>query len=201
MYRKIFVCVILVSLFSLVLFYSLPFSFAVRLFFTVFLIAGGSWASARYVSQPLDQFLSQIRSLQPQAPDNLADQRFQRFRDEQFGEASRRLREILETTGRTIHDLREDRDKFTSILDQFSTGVLSVDDDGTVVYVNPRARELLGIETDDVAGKLVSEVTRVEDVQDSIRTCLDSGDPVQTEGRRVKPDRDLILQIETDHFK
>lgn len=196
-YQKIFVLVLGVNLGSLLLFHFLPLPFFSRLVVTALLIVAGAWGGARYVSRPVEQLLSELRSLQTKEPYNFTGQRIQRFRDVQFDQASARLREILEETGDTIRDLHNERDKFTSILDQFSTGVLSVNEDGHVVYVNSRARELLDIGRKDVTDKLVSEITRVEDVQDSIRTCLDSGEPDQTKGRRVEPDQDLILKIET----
>jgi len=66
-----------------------------------------------------------------------------------LGDRVRRAREDLEHTARELNRVRLDND---AILRHLTSGVLTVDGDGRVAYLNPAAEQVLGLRTVDACG-------------------------------------------------
>jgi two-component system phosphate regulon sensor histidine kinase PhoR len=150
----------------------------------------------RYVQTPLRNFLEQLRILTLLGADGITAERMPLFRDKELRETARAVNEMLEETARRTESIRREREKFASILDELSDGVLAVDAEGRVTYLNNQARELLDVRDGDPKGRLVSEITRIEDVQSALSDCLEEQSPVRHEGKQVSPDEERILNID-----
>jgi len=187
------ICVI--SFLSLFLFYFLPLPTLARWGIVSLIIIAGSYFVSRYYSQSIEKFLRQLIHVTRRAVEGDYGNRMDIFWDDRLGEAARMLNETVESVHRKIQSLREELDKCVSIMDEFSDGILAVNEHGRIIYLNDQARNLLKIDENDVQDHIVSEATRVEDAQEAIQECLSSEEPVQREGRRVDPDDELILTI------
>lgn len=150
----------------------------------------------RYVRAPLRDFLEQLRAIARLASDGITGERLPRFRDPQLSETARELNDMLEETARRTESIRREREKFVSILDELSDGVLAVDDEGRVTYLNERARQLLDVHDGDTTGRLVSEITRLDDVRATLSDCLEERTSIHREARQVDPDEERILTVD-----
>jgi two-component system phosphate regulon sensor histidine kinase PhoR len=149
----------------------------------------------------MDRFLNQLETVAELAERGIPGERIALFKDKRLGDAAQSLNDMMEMIADRTQTLREDRDKFVSILDEFSDGILAVDVDERIIYMNQRSRELLKINAESVQEKLISEVTRVDDVQSAITDCLENVESVHREGRRVDPDDELILTIDASPLR
>jgi two-component system sensor histidine kinase PilS (NtrC family) len=84
-----------------------------------------------------------------------------------LGERVRRTREDLHRTTRELDRVRVDND---TILRHLMTGVLTVDADGTVAYLNPAAEQVLGVSLAGAHGRAVGEALPAR--LDALRTLV-----------------------------
>jgi len=89
-----------------------------------------------------------------------------------LGERVRRTREVLERTARELERVRVDNDV---ILRYLTTGVLTVDGQGRVAYLNPAAEQVLALRSLEVRGKHISEAlpARLRQLRDLILSTLE----------------------------
>ncbi|MBI9081105.1 MAG: sigma 54-interacting transcriptional regulator [Pseudodesulfovibrio sp.] len=82
-----------------------------------------------------------------------------------------------------IHDLFPNIDPasipFLSILDQFYAGVVIADAAGKILYFNDAQARIDNLDPNDVIGRRVTELYRVDDDDTPIINCVDSGKPVE----------------------
>lgn len=195
-FRKVLLCTFASILLALLVFLYAPLNSTV-LKTTTALLAGGivSYLGFRIIFIPFNNFLDQLNALTEVARGGLHGERMEIFRTPQLSKTSRRMNDMMEETARRMESLRQDRDQLVSILDEFSDGVLAVDEDNRVLYLNDEARGLLEVRADDPHEKLVAEITRVEVAQNTLEDCLEVGEPIHREGQRISPDEQVILTV------
>ena len=116
-------------------------------------------------------------------------------RDDDLGVLEAQLAEMARAVATTIADLRVERERLEAILRGMVEGVLVTDLEGTVVLMNERARELLGLPAGhDGAGRPLVEVTRQPQVGEMLRE-LAAGAAVLSRDVTLGPAERATLQV------
>lgn len=156
----------------------------------------GGFVVSKLLTGRINHFLNQFKSVSRSAIEGKTDQRMGLYPESNLGEAARQFNELVDTFDERRRVLKEERNKFESILNELSDGVVAVDADEHVLYLNEQARTLLEISSSDRNEPLLSEISRDDTLQVAITTCLDTGESVHREGKRVAPDREINLTID-----
>lgn len=196
--RKLFVGVLAVVLLTAVTLVFLPVqSVTVQMSVALSVAFVGGYLVAQLTTGRVDEFFGEFRSVADAATEESGEKRMGLYVQSPLNEASRSFNQLINTFDERRQQLREERNKFVSILDQLSDGVVAVDEDERVLYMNEEARDLLDVSDyhpDD--DPLLSEISRDDTLQSAISRCLDAGESVHREGKRVAPDREINLTID-----
>jgi two-component system phosphate regulon sensor histidine kinase PhoR len=83
------------------------------------------------------------------------------------------------------------RNELETVLSSMVEGVLAVDNDERLIGINKAAAKLIGVNKDKVQGRILQEVLRNIDLQQSIRTILSTQQPVE---------REIVIHNNGDRF-
>lgn len=202
LFWKIFVVLFLASFCVLGIYVGIPVqSVVLRISITtalgVMIIFGAAW----YVSRPLNDFLEQLQILADSQLNELKDRKLSIYRNPPLDSVATSLNELVDKSISRTNNLRKERDKLGSILDEIPVGIVSTNRDEEIIYLNERAHELLHVESNDPQNHLVGEIVRLEEVQSSITQCLKDGARKHTEGRRVNSDEETILTVDASPLR
>lgn len=111
-----------------------------------------------------------------------------------LGERVQRTAGALERTERELDRVRVDND---AILRHLATGILTVDADGLVGYLNPAAEQVLGVKADDVQGRPIDEAlpTRLVALRDLVLESHTSGRGRARVELEVTSERQRVLPL------
>ncbi|MFB6344283.1 MAG: sensor histidine kinase [bacterium] len=173
-------------------------------FILVKLLAGGivggvgATLAVQLIDRQLSWFFDQFQSVASDVVDGESERRMNIYPDPDIGQAARKFNELIDTFEVQRRELKQERNQFESILDQLSDGVIAVDPDEKVLYLNEKAKSLLEIpdDSDSDDAPLLSEITRDDTVQEAINSCLDKRESVHEEGKRIQPDRKINLTVD-----
>jgi two-component system phosphate regulon sensor histidine kinase PhoR len=86
----------------------------------------------------------------------------QRFGDDEIGGLAGALQKLGTDLGRAMGALAAERDRFAAVIEAMSEGVIGIDADGRILFVNAAARALLGTESGiALVGRSVIEIARI----------------------------------------
>lgn len=105
-----------------------------------------------------------------------------------------RLRERLEALHARLASLREQRDRFRAVLDGFDDGLLVLDPDDRIRYVNRVGRSRLNL-PEEPGDRTLAELTRSEEITAVVAEAREDDRVVERETTRVEPDRETILRL------
>ena len=94
-------------------------------------------------------------------------------RDE-VGQLGRALKRMSEQLSDRLDSLSRERNQLLAVLGGMREGVVAVDVEERVVHLNEVAANLLGTTPEQALGKRIWEVTRVQEVSDTLATVLES---------------------------
>ncbi|WP_207461506.1 PAS domain S-box protein [Azospirillum sp. SYSU D00513] len=100
---------------------------------------------------------------------------------------------VVDTTERrrAEEDLRESRERLTTIFNQASVGIVQTDSAERIVLANERACEILGRPVDELLGRHLLDFAHPEDLppnRDHVVRLFGTGEPFVTERRFLRPD-------------
>lgn len=84
-----------------------------------------------------------------------------------------------------IRALEGERAKVAAILESMVEGVVAIDGQGRVLFMNPGARELLGLRQEPVEGRPLVEVIRQKEISELIEACRGCG-PAESCRREIE---------------
>lgn len=90
--------------------------------------------------------------------------------DDEIGGLAGTLHRLATDLGRAVSSLAAERDRFAAVLEAMVEGVIGLDGDGRVIFVNAGARALLGAPTDAV-GRSLMELARVPALEEAARVA------------------------------
>jgi len=105
-----------------------------------------------------------------------------------------RLNRMLEDQHHRQEPLREERDRYRAILDDFAEGVLLVDPEDRILYGNETARDFLDL-PGSTRDRTLPELTRSGEIVRAVADARDTDEPVEREITRVEPDRETVLRL------
>ncbi|MDO8682565.1 MAG: ATP-binding protein [Armatimonadota bacterium] len=99
-----------------------------------------------------------------------------RPKDEVFALAAA-LNDMAETLQRLVEQLSEEKGKVETVFDKLDDGVLTLDDRGRILTINPAAETFFGVKGSDLAGKTLMEGVLHTEMSELCERTLSSGEP------------------------
>lgn len=118
----------------------------VRIFFTGLLIALGltallSFIISRTITQPIEQLTKQAKGM----AEGDFKQKVKVKGEDEIGRLAIAFNELSRRLDRAISQNIEEREKLSSVLNNMSEGVIAVDAEGRILLMNPKAKEMLQV--------------------------------------------------------
>jgi two-component system phosphate regulon sensor histidine kinase PhoR len=135
-----------------------------------------SWL-ARRISQPVKELTESAKRI---AHGDYGNKVYASGNDE-VGTLARAFNHMSERLASQFAQLDEDRQQLRAILSGMVEGVIALDRDQRIMFVNNRAAQLLEIQAPAVVGRRIWEVFRHRPLQDVVRRALAEGEPCQEE--------------------
>jgi two-component system phosphate regulon sensor histidine kinase PhoR len=99
------------------------------------------------------------------------------------------LNKMAEQINENMEIILQQNSLRNSILESMKEGVVAVDDDMKIIFINSEASKILDIENDSAKGKVVQEVIRIYEIHKFIEEVLRSNKPLE---------KNIVLQKEKD---
>jgi len=109
-------------------------------------------------------------------------------RDE-LGTLGRAVNDMRQALTRQVNELRDNSQRLETVLSSMVEGVLAVNADQRVLFANQASKSLLGIETQEVVGRPLLEVTRHLAVRESAVTAMNADVPYKSEFETIGGNR------------
>jgi len=138
---------------------------------------GVALISVRRISQPLRELVAlagRIGSGQRLETPSLDS------RDE-FGQLARAFGEMADRIEEKVGELSRERTQLTAILSALIEGVVALDDQGRLLFLNPAAERLFGVASSDVKGRTFLEGLRQSPLNDVLSLTLQQMRPITRE--------------------
>jgi two-component system phosphate regulon sensor histidine kinase PhoR len=138
---------------------------------------GVALISVRRISQPLRELVAltgRIGSGQRTEPSSLDS------RDE-FGRLARAFGEMADRIEEKVGELSRERTQLTAILSALIEGVIALDDQGRMLFLNPAAEQLFGVSSSEVKGRTFLEGLRQSPLNDVLSQALQQKRPITRE--------------------
>ncbi len=142
-------------------------------------MAAGTLILARGIIMPLTALLPLTRKI---AGGDL-EQRIEVQTGDEIGMLAHHLNVMVETLRNSFRDIAAERNKMQAILASMSDALLTVDQVGRVMLLNPAAEAMFGKKADAVEHKYLLEVIRSHEVDSLVKEILAGGIPLETEVR------------------
>ncbi len=146
-------------------------SIVVAMAITAILVILAAWLIARMTTRPIREL---TRASQKIASGEFGHRVSVGAKDES-GQLAHAFNEMSMTLKRLVETISEDRTKLMSILDNMADGVILTDIEGNIVLTNRAAERLFGISDENVTTKPVIEVVREHELNDILKSCLETG--------------------------
>jgi len=138
---------------------------------------GVALISVRRISQPLRELVAlagRIGSGQKEAIPSLDS------RDE-FGRLARAFGEMADRVEEKVEELSRERTQLTAILSSLIEGVIALDDQGRLLFLNPAAEQFFGVSSSDVKGRTFLEGLRQSPLNGVLSQALLQKRPITQE--------------------
>ena len=114
---------------------------------------------------------------------------------DEFGQLARAFSDMSGRIEEKVYELSQERTQLAAILSALVEGVVAVDHEGRVLFLNPAAEKLFAVHSRDVMGRPVLEVLRHNAFQGVIQETLRTRQPVSHEiGIHSPQERTLMVQ-------
>lgn len=115
-------------------------------------------------------------------------------RSDEIGQLAEALNSMTRQLREHIHTITADKAKTVAILAGMVEGVVAVDSEERVVHINSAAEAILGISEEDAMGRRIWEVTRVNEVSESIADAMRGRHVSIGEARIPLPQKEQVIQ-------
>ncbi|CEP66690.1 Signal transduction histidine kinase, core [Moorella glycerini] len=122
------------------------------------------------------------------------EQRIEIQSNDEIGLLSHHLNVMVETLRNNFREMAEERNKMQAILASMSDALLTVDQVGRVMLLNPAAEAMFGKKGTEVEHKYLLEVIRNHEVDKLVKEILSSGMPLEIE-TRLFPTTNQLFKI------
>lgn len=146
-----------------------------------------AWFIIHYLTRPVTQIIQAIKPYQLGKSDHIPQIKFdQGIRpNDEFGQLAETLNSLTKRIETQITSLTHEKNEKSAILESLVEGVVAVDDDSKVIYMNKTAEVFLGITEKELVGNKFS-LAESPYCQELIIEAQKKGQPVL---RVLKPDR------------
>lgn len=96
-----------------------------------------------------------------------------------------------------MEDLRLSGERLATVLESMIEGVVAIDSDQRILFVNDAARELLKIQSVDTKGRPLLEAARTRTLHETALSALNKGEPCRSEFETSGPDRRFVAVYAT----
>ncbi|MEW8959149.1 MAG: two-component system histidine kinase PnpS [Moorella sp. (in: firmicutes)] len=145
----------------------------------VVVMAVGTFLISREIIMPLRALLPLTRRI---AEGDL-EQRLEVQNHDEIGVLSHHLNVMVETLRNTLREIVEERNKIQAIIASMGDALLTVDQVGRIMLLNPAAEAMLGKKEEEVVRKYLLEVIRSHEVDKMVKEIIASGEPREIETR------------------
>ena len=138
---------------------------------------GVALISVRRISQPLRELIAltgRIGSGQRNTAASLDS------RDE-FGRLARAFGEMADRVEEKVAELSRERSQLAAILSSLIEGVVALDDQGHLLFLNPAAERFFGVSSSEIKGRTFLEVLRQSPLNDVLGHALQQKHPITQE--------------------
>lgn len=95
-------------------------------------------------------------------------------RDE-AGQLAQAFNEMATNLRTMVATISEDRTRLSTILDNMADGIITTDNEGTILLANRATGKLLGIESENITAQPLIEAVREYEMHDILKLCLNTG--------------------------
>ena len=156
----------------------------------------GLFLSRRF-TRPLEEM---TRSAQAVAAGDYAQPLVTRRTDE-LGRLASALNSMSDQLRERLDALTRERNELRAILGSMLEGVVAVDRDERIVHLNDIAGSFLGVSPERCAGQRLWEITRIEEVTQTVRAVLDDGAEHTCEIRVARAHRERNFELRASPMK
>jgi two-component system phosphate regulon sensor histidine kinase PhoR len=129
------------------------------------------------------------------------DSRVEVAGDDELGLLGTTLNRLGEEVTRRIAALSQEDAQLRAMLASMIEGVVAIDDEGRVAFINSAARELLDAGTGESRGRSLWELAPVRDLEGLVGRARTSGGHVEDELDLFRGARERILQVHVSPFR
>jgi two-component system phosphate regulon sensor histidine kinase PhoR len=120
------------------------------------LATAATYWTAKQILGPIEEITAAAQQLS--RGEKMGSLSFQR--DDELGTLADTLRNMDLQIRTREGQVRDTGELLSTVLEGMTEGVLAVDNGGKILFANPAARSILGVPTENVAGKLLTKITR-----------------------------------------
>lgn len=143
--------------------------------------------------------LRRMTNMAQQLSDGDYQQRLTIDRQDEMGELATTLNQLALTAAQRMETITKDRNKLATILTGMVEGVIAVDESGHVIHMNDAAGKMIDAIPEACFGKLLTDVIRIDAIDDAIKQSLHIRGVVQSELKLLSPPRFFELYATALH--
>lgn len=133
--------------------------------------------------------LSQIRAIREKELEELEQ------RTQELNNSRRALMNILEDVEETRALAERERDRTLAIINNFADGLIVLDKESKVLFLNPRAEEFFRITAKEVEGKPIAELKSVPCLKPALPLMMTSGRIRRVSRQEFSPEKETIHEL------
>lgn len=103
------------------------------------------------------------------------DRTFQEHRKDEVGTLARILNQLTDRLKLQISQISRERAKLEHIFTNLDIGIIAIDDEKSIVHVNPEIHQILGIESDDITCGEIRTILDSNRLSEAINDTLNTG--------------------------
>ncbi|MCL6448177.1 MAG: phosphate regulon sensor histidine kinase PhoR [Armatimonadetes bacterium] len=145
---------------------------------------GLAWVLYKRVISPLNEINEAAREM---ARGNL-EREILVYADDEIGQLARSINEMARQLKVTIAQITEARNQARAILNSMTDGVIALNKNGEVLFINPVVEKIFGISQLSSYGKNILGVVRNYDVERLLERALKTGKPLTREIKLIYPE-------------
>jgi len=108
-------------------------------------------------------------------------ERFQINRNDEVGQLGKAMNIMAESLENQMQTIQENEKKLTTVLNNMSSGIILVDQKGTIILTNPALEYLIGEQAHQIIGKKHDDVGKETVISELIEKSLNTGQSFHTE--------------------
>lgn len=152
---------------------------------------GIAWFFARRVTRPMNE----IGELIAEIGNKGTDRRLRLGRSDELGRLALAVNNMADRLQSQVARVERDRKEREAIFSALAAGLLAVDVDQNVLFINQQARELLGGIDGIVMGKPLWELTRNAALIGVVESCLETSKRAAGETRMSGQDGEYVVEL------